>query len=1185
MDPQHLEVWEVQIRSRLANTLRNLFRPRDGSDSTLAMEFMMAGGSPSSLKPSVVLVCCSPDSQKQLKKILKTQKWLSEYEYHFLVIVDRIWELSGDDDEIGRGPSPSVEAWRVANASSLNGIAARSRFHNGSATTFTIGGVIMLNGVLYGLTAGHVFRRESHDSGFESESPEGGSTSDLDRGFDSCVDDTDDDDDGDSPFVSFAETTREHPSESHTEGGDPALPPTTTPGDNSDRQMIGRRALGTIGLGQPSLLGSLYQPSGMTEHHLDWALINLRDPYPSEWRRNVLSLPGSLMKTTIKVTVSDTELRDHDSRCEVWVNCSMSGLVRGRLLRTPTSLLLRGSLCEAWQVLVDTPLVPGDSGSWVIRDGGVCGHIIASREAAPFAYMLSMDAIMADMKTQLGDSADITLPGSESSSPLEPSPHFRDNNPERGAMEDRSLHSRFPIPLSKFSPSLPVQKRQRRLSQSTVLTVGELLPIGPSELSPRSDFYFTVDTTRLTHLDSAPPIDPESGPPTPSSNDSPALTRTPPLPSWTFFGDHSRNLFLPSSTHSRYGDEDSPYPSSLDSEDSWGTPLVLGRRASRIRKLLTRRKDSLVLRNSRGNWKPMPMRAWYLCTLLTISAGLDATMVAGLASGWAVEFPFENGHARIRIFRTLPFLVSLILSRFWDMMASEVARLDPFYHLTGIPLGQDWVTANHSVNLDYVTRNPLSRLIRSLADGHYVVAASSVANLLSTVVLPVLSTGIVSIHTDDNRHLPRPTAVVRLSLHPIYTISTVVVLVSMIACLVPVYIRTRVTVRSTGLFEDIQGIAGLAILTSRPDYRNEDWLQNWKHAFDDADLLPMAQLHRLVSLRSAFTLKHGRLVTKPIHDVGWGSISQSMRKTRVRRFLNILSADIETILLALLSVLGFVNPTHVSLALMVRLASVCAVFFIVFVVGLIPGGPAIDTTSLLALLIGAKFVWNQIDSDVRLVDPWIRLRQREAPARTLWRDFNRLPSLLVMLTATMDRRWAPFVTASVSSVMPAMLLAVAWFGALPRQWREYLGDKRCIWEAMAMISFLSLMTLIMTVYRLRNVLPRHPSSITSVLAYLHQSSITDETSGILSKDHTASLHLRLDRWRSYGLGWSEGSDGVVRCGVDCEPLIADYHFGENGPPADSDEPAIATWSNVEPGADSRLNLDTTLPPPVPFVLP
>lgn len=70
----------------------------------------------------------------------------------------------------------------------------------------------------------------------------------------------------------------------------------------------------------------------------------------------MLSLPGSSATETISDVVSDAELQDPESRREVWINCGMSGLVRGRLLHSPASLLRRGGICEVWQVLVDTQL-------------------------------------------------------------------------------------------------------------------------------------------------------------------------------------------------------------------------------------------------------------------------------------------------------------------------------------------------------------------------------------------------------------------------------------------------------------------------------------------------------------------------------------------------------------------------------------------------------------------------------------------------------------------------------------------------------------------------------------------------------------------------------------------------------------------------------------------------------------
>ncbi|MCJ1383218.1 hypothetical protein MMC17_006331, partial [Xylographa soralifera] len=41
--------------------------------------------------------------------------------------------------------------------------------------------------------------------------------------------------------------------------------------------------------------------------------------------------------------------------------------------------------------------VKGDSGSWVIRDGKVCGHIVDARDSLPMAYMIPMHQILRDI--------------------------------------------------------------------------------------------------------------------------------------------------------------------------------------------------------------------------------------------------------------------------------------------------------------------------------------------------------------------------------------------------------------------------------------------------------------------------------------------------------------------------------------------------------------------------------------------------------------------------------------------------------------------------------------------------------------------------------------------------------------------------------------------------------------------
>jgi len=155
-----------------------------------------------------------------------------------------------------------------------------------STTTFTIGGVIVMGGSLYGLTAGHVFARRAHDSGFESESPETGSSSGSGSGggFEGSTDadeeDDDDDDDDDSPFVFFTAAALEGRSEPQLSNDHGRAQPSIAASRSPDRPRVPSRALGAATVGRPSAIGSLYHSGGVSGRHLDWALVKLQDPYP-----------------------------------------------------------------------------------------------------------------------------------------------------------------------------------------------------------------------------------------------------------------------------------------------------------------------------------------------------------------------------------------------------------------------------------------------------------------------------------------------------------------------------------------------------------------------------------------------------------------------------------------------------------------------------------------------------------------------------------------------------------------------------------------------------------------------------------------------------------------------------------------------------------------------------------------
>jgi hypothetical protein len=50
------------------------------------------------------------------------------------------------------------------------------------------------------------------------------------------------------------------------------------------------------------------------------------------------------------------------------------------------------------------PVVPGDSGAWVIQDGRLCGHIVAGRRSLRWAYMIPIERIFDEIKSCLNTS-------------------------------------------------------------------------------------------------------------------------------------------------------------------------------------------------------------------------------------------------------------------------------------------------------------------------------------------------------------------------------------------------------------------------------------------------------------------------------------------------------------------------------------------------------------------------------------------------------------------------------------------------------------------------------------------------------------------------------------------------------------------------------------------------------------
>lgn len=92
LDLKDQSAWN-DLRGRLQDTIENNLRTRPGVESTISCELMMGGPDPEQLRPTVFLVCCHETYRKQLKGTLKRQRWIREFGFQLVVIVDAFEEL------------------------------------------------------------------------------------------------------------------------------------------------------------------------------------------------------------------------------------------------------------------------------------------------------------------------------------------------------------------------------------------------------------------------------------------------------------------------------------------------------------------------------------------------------------------------------------------------------------------------------------------------------------------------------------------------------------------------------------------------------------------------------------------------------------------------------------------------------------------------------------------------------------------------------------------------------------------------------------------------------------------------------------------------------------------------------------------------------------------------------------
>lgn len=542
-----------------------------------------------------------------------------------------------------------------------------------------------------------------------------------------------------------------------------------------------------------------------------------------------------------------------------------------------------------------------------------------------------------------------------------------------------------------------------------------------------------------------------------------------------------------------------------------------------------------------ANWKPYTMRWQYISMLILVSITLGVCQEFLL---WKSNRLDSEGNPigilrfvdpkdmPVRDFFASKYLSTILTVAYgilWQLTDIEVKRLEPYYQL-GRPEG---ALAAESINIDYVTLFDIFRPVVAMWYKHWAVAVSSVASILAVFVIPVLQSFTMEL---DPKRPDEEDRLIKITIDQnwsrVLSISLYVVSVLGVALLLILHNR------NSGLTADVKGIAGVTKMAAK-SYILVD--------FQNSDTLPPKDIHN--------KLKHHRYT---LRGSALAPDDRQLDSKETNKYdTNPFKLDD--------------NPHP----FMMRLSSCLGLeAFILFFTGLVPillFTPASVVSETLpglttALAIALKFVLQTLEQDMRMMEPFFVLWKRHAPPKTLTLDYAGMAFGYMPIQALLNGHIL-LAAMGIGSVLTEVLtVCVSSLGTVSGN--SFLNDTfisgqlgkgqetpMSFWISLIIVfvimAYLMAVVGLVIAYRRKPFLPRQPSTIASVLAYVHQSKMlwhftSPQDEGATVEESNNKMVKRLEEERkTYGYGWFTGRDGKRHCGVEEEPLMEHYTFGKD----------------------------------------
>ncbi|KAL0465499.1 hypothetical protein QR685DRAFT_548438 [Neurospora intermedia] len=551
------------------------------------------------------------------------------------------------------------------------------------------------------------------------------------------------------------------------------------------------------------------------------------------------------------------------------------------------------------------------------------------------------------------------------------------------------------------------------------------------------------------------------------------------------------------------------------------------------------------------DWKPFSMRWPYLMSLIIVSivaAGGVEVLYQRSAKQPLVVFKSPTDITPTAYFcvKFLPTLIAVTYGVLWQITNFQVMRLEAFYQLSK----EDGSLAAESINVDYFSFFNLFRPIRALHYKHYAVAVSTIASLLANALVPTLCSACIVLSPDRDTRLRNPNDEKRISIHAVWPriLTLTLVTIAVFGCVLFYQLQSR----RSGLLADVKGIAGLASMAT---------VSHILMDFKDMDVATHKDIHNKLK-NHRYVLRNSALA--PADEVYNKPLSKK-EQDRERYTGSHLDENPHPLSLRAAGAIPFIT--------FITLFSVlipCVLFT--------PANVLADRAPwvITALAVCLKLSWGAMENDVRMMEPYYILStKRHAPPKTLTLDYRSMPfGGWVALNGAMNGHWlvsfvgfgsvmAEFLTVLATSLasVEGRVFVKATKEALLAEFIEAGDDENdtnsinawqetplSFWISLCLADFVLLymgvMATIVFVRRHRVFLPRQPNTIASVLAYIHQSKMLYDFVGT-NKLSNAEMVRKLEDQvgKTYGLGWFQGRDGQIHCGVDEEELLTGYRRG------------------------------------------